>query len=156
LARAGWPVTLLGRRPHLDAVGSRGLLVEGLFGTHRVTGLSCAVSPEGLRGPYETVFLAVKAYDSEAVAAAVAPHLAHDGFLVSIQSGVGTLGAAARAVGAHGVVGARVIFGGGAAEPGGVRVTFYAAPVLVGSPAPADHRRREAAVTWAANLTEAG
>jgi len=44
LARAGWPVTLLGRRAHLDVVGSRGLLIEGLFGTHRVTGLSCVVS----------------------------------------------------------------------------------------------------------------
>ena len=156
LARAGWPVTLLGRRPHLDAVGARGLLVEGLFGTHRVTGLSCVISPEGLRGPYETVFLAVKAYDSEAVAAAVAPHLAHDGFLVSIQNGLGNLEAAARAVGAHRVLGARVIFGAEVAEPGRVRVTVYADPVLVGSPDPADHRRREAAVTWAANLTEAG
>ncbi|HSV06570.1 MAG TPA: 2-dehydropantoate 2-reductase [Candidatus Binatus sp.] len=156
LARAGWPVTLLGRRLHLDAVGSRGLLVEGLFGTHRVTGLSCAVSPEGLRGPYETVFLAVKAYDSEEVAALVAPHLAPDGFLVSLQNGLGNLEAAARAVGSARVLGARVIFGAEVAEPGRVRVTVYADPVLIGSPDPADHRRREAAISWAANLTAAG
>jgi len=147
---------LVGRRLHLDAVGSRGLLVEGLFGTHRVTGLSCAVSPEGLRGPYETVFLAVKAYDSEEVAALVAPHLAPDGFLVSLQNGLGNLEAAARAVGSARVLGARVIFGAEVAEPGRVRVTVYADPVLIGSPDPADHRRREAAISWAANLTAAG
>jgi 2-dehydropantoate 2-reductase len=156
LAQAGWPVTLLGRRSHLDVVGSRGLLVEGLFGTHRVTGLACAVSPDGLRGPYDTVFLAVKAYDSEAVAAAVAPHLAPDGFLVSLQNGLGNLEAAARAVGARRVLGARVIFGAEVPEPGRVRVTVYADPVLIGSPDPADDRRREAAVTWAAHLAEAG
>lgn len=156
LARAGWPVTLLGRRPHLDVVGSRGLLVEGLFGTHRVTGVSCAVTPEELRGPYATVFLAVKAHDSEAVAAAVAPHLAPDGFLVSLQNGLGNLEAAARAVGARRVLGARVIFGAEIAAPGRVRVTVHADPVLIGSPDPADRRRREAAASWAANLTEAG
>src|SRR5437867_1372491 len=156
LARAGWPVTLLGRRAHLDVVRSRGLRIEGLFGTHRVTGLSCAVSVEGLRGPYETVFLTVKAYDSEAVAAAVAPHLAPDGFLVSLRNGLGNLEAAARAVGAARVLGARVIFGAEVAEPGRARVTVYADPVLIGSPDPSDTRRRDAAVAWAADLTAAG
>jgi len=156
LARAGWPVTLLGRRAHLDVVGSRGLLIEGLFGTHRVTGLSCVVSVAGLRGPYETVFLTVKAYDSEAMAAAVAPHLAPDGVLVSLQNGLGNLEAAARAVGGARVLGARVIFGAEVAEPGRARVTVYADPVLIGSPDPFDTRRRDAAVAWAADLTAAG
>src|SRR5206468_1598546 len=152
LARAGWPVTLLGRRAHLDTVGSRGLLIEGLFGTHRVTGLSCVVSVEGLRGPYETVFLTVKAYDSEAMAAAVAPHLAPDGVLVSLQNGLGNLEAAARAVGGARVLGARVIFGAEVAEPGRARVTVYADPVLIGSPDPFDTRRRADGVTlrWGA------
>src|SRR6266446_1451088 len=156
LARAGWPVTLLGRRAHLDVVRSRGLRIEGLFGTHRVTGLSCAVSVEGLRGPYETVFLTVKAYDSEAVAAAVAPHLAPDGFLVSLQNGLGNLEAAARAVGAARVLGARVIFGSELVAPGHARVTVYADPVLIGSPDPTDARRRDAAARWAAELSAAG
>ena len=34
LATRGWPVTLLGRAGHLDAVRRAGLRVDGLFGDH--------------------------------------------------------------------------------------------------------------------------
>ena len=153
LARAGWRVTLLGRRAHVDAVRSRGLAVEGLFGTHRVTGLTCVSDPRDLAGPYDTVFLTVKAYDTAAVAAAVAPQVAADGFVVSLQNGLGNLEDATQAVGQARVLGARVIFGAERVEPGRVRVTVYADPVLIGSPA----RGRDArAVAWAARLAAAG
>src|SRR5258705_10505465 len=39
LARAGHSVTLLGRAPHLDAIERDGLVLDGLFGAHRVGGL---------------------------------------------------------------------------------------------------------------------
>jgi len=156
LARAGFAVTLLGRRAHLAAVCARGLAVEGLFGAHRVSGLACATDPRELRGPYAAILLTAKAYDTRALAAAVAPHLAADGFLLSLQNGLGNVEAAAETVGAARVLGARVIFGAELVEPGRVRVTVYADPVLVGSPDPGDPARRAAAVRWAAHLAAAG
>lgn len=156
LAAAGWDVTLLARRAHADAVRSRGLAVEGLFGTHHVRALACASDAGSLRGPYAAILLTVKAYDTAGAAAVVAPFLADDGFLVSLQNGLGNIEAAGRAVGAARVLGGRVIFGAELVEPGRVRVTVYADPVLVGSPAPADPVRAAAAVRWAAHLTAAG
>ena len=156
LAAAGWPVTLLGRRAHMEAVGASGLAIDGLFGTHRVRGLRCATGPAQLDGPYAAAFLTVKAYDTAAMAAAVAPRLARDGFLLSLQNGLGNVEAAERAVGAERVLGARVIFGAELVAPGQVRVTVYADPVLIGSPDPSDTRRQAAAARWAAELSAAG
>ncbi len=156
LARAGWSVTLLGRQPHLDAIRRGGLVVEGLFGTHRVNGLKCAATADALRGPYAAVFLTVKAYDTVAVAAAVAPHLARDGVLVVLQNGLGNLEAAASAVGPARVLGGRVIFGAEVVAPGRVRVTVYADPVLIGSALPADAGLGVRAAEWAAHLAAAG
>jgi 2-dehydropantoate 2-reductase len=156
LGAAGWTVTLLGRRPHLDAVRRRGLVVEGLFGTHRATHLACVDDVAGLQGVFDAVLLTVKAYDTEAVAAAVAPHLAPDGLLLSLQNGLGNLEAAAAAVGGARVLGGRVIFGAEIVAPARARVTVYADPVLLGSPDAADRRLRAAAEAWAHRLTEAG
>jgi len=156
LAAAGSPVTLLGRRAHVEAIRARGLLIDGLFGLHRVTGLACATDANEVRGPYTAILLTVKAYDTAAMAAAVAPHLAADGFLVSLQNGLGNVEAAERAVGPARVLGGRVIFGAEIVEPGHVRVTVYADPVLIGSPDPSDRARRAAAERWATTLAAAG
>jgi 2-dehydropantoate 2-reductase len=156
LARAGWPVTLFGRPAHLDAVRHRGLRIEGLFGSHHVTTLTCATAPGELRGPYGAILLTVKAYDTAATASAVAPLLAPGGVLVSLQNGLGNLETAAAAVGAGRVLGARVIFGAEMVEPGQVRVTVYADPVLVGNPRRDDTALDQAAIRWAAHLAAAG
>jgi 2-dehydropantoate 2-reductase len=156
LARAGADVTLLGRRPHLDAVARDGLTVDGLFGTHRVRGLRCVTDPAELRGPYAAVLLTVKAWDTAAMARLVAPALAPDGLVVSLQNGLGNLEAAASAVGASRVLGGRVIFGAELVAPAHARVTVYAEPVLVGSPDPGDGARHAAAAAWAARLAAAG
>src|SRR5206468_9788714 len=156
LAAAGWRVTLLGRPAHMEAIGASGLAIDGLFGTHRIRGLGCATDPAQLDGPYAAVFMTVKAYDTAAMAAAVVPHLARDGFLLSLQNGLGNVEAAERAVGAARVLGARVIFGSELVAPGHARVTVYADPVLIGSPDPTDTRRRDAAARWAAELSAAG
>lgn len=156
LARAGWPVTLLGRRAHLEAVGRRGLVIDGLFGTHRVSGLACATAPSELEGVYDVVLLTVKSYDTAATVAAIAPRLAPAGILVCLQNGLGNVEAATEVVGERRVLGGRVIFGAEITAPGSVRVTVYADPVLIGSPDPADAARQARAVAWAARLAEAG
>ena len=153
LARAGWSVTLLGRGRHLEAVRRGGLSVEGLFGTHRVEGLTCVGDAGACRGPYDAIFLTVKAWDTSVAARAVAPALAPDGVLVSLQNGLGNVEAAAAAVGGERVLGGRVIFGAEVIEPGRVSVTVYADPVLIGPPSPGHDPR---AIAWAARLAAAG
>ena len=152
LAASGWPVTLLGRREHLEAVRARGLLVDGLFGTHRVRGLECVVDVSELRGRYAAILLTVKSFDTAGMASAVAPFLAPDGFLVSLQNGLGNVEAVQRVVGADRALGARVIFGSELVAPGHARVTVYADPVLIGSL----DGSGAAAERWAVALAAAG
>lgn len=156
LAAHGWPVTLLGRREHLEAVRRHGLAIEGLYGAHHVRGVECVVDPAALRGPFQTVLLTVKSWDTDAMAAIVAPLLAPDGVLVVLQNGLGNVERAAARVGAARVLGGRVIFGSEVTAPGRVRVTVHAAPTLIGSPDPADAARTAAARGWAAALDAAG
>ena len=156
LARAGWPVTLLGRPAHLDAIGRSGLRIEGLFGEHVVRGCDLVDDVRRLRGSFDAVLLVVKSYDTESMVREVAPHLAADGCLVSLQNGLGNVERAAAVVGRARVLGARVIFGAELPEPGRVRVTVNAAPVLVGSPHPDDARLAGRAREWARRFAEAG
>jgi len=157
LAAAGRDVTLLGRRTHLEAARAGGLVIDGLFGTHRIVrGLTYATDPAELRDAYAAIFLTVKAWDTVAMVATVAPRLARDGFLLSFQNGLGNVEAAERAVGSARVVGARVIFGAELVAPGHVRVTVFADPVLIGSPDPSDRHRRAVAERWATELAAAG
>ena len=97
LARAGHPVTLLGRAPHLDAIARDGLVIDGLFGEHRVRGLACVTDSRALARPFRVVFMTVKAFDTSAMAVEIAPRLAPDGVLVSMQNGLGNLEAARQA-----------------------------------------------------------
>jgi 2-dehydropantoate 2-reductase len=156
LARAGWPVTLLARRAHLDVVRRRGLRIEGLFGTHEVRELTCVADVRDLVGPFDAIFLTVKAYDTASMASAVARLLAPEGVLLCLQNGLGNIEKASAAVGSGRVLGGRVIFGSELPEPGRVRVTVYADPVLLGSPDPTDASLGAAAAAWATALNEAG
>lgn len=157
LRRAGWPVTLLGRRVHLQAIERRGLSIGGLWGTHSVSGFSLATDSGELAGPYATVLLTVKAYDSASVVRLIAPHLAPHGVVISLQNGLGNTEEAAAVVGQERVLGGRVIFGAILAEPGRVQVTVYAEPVMLGSPAPSRHPALDAAAgRWARIFDEAG
>jgi len=164
LAANGWPVTLLGRRAHLERVERDGLRVDGLFGTCHVRDLPCASSADALARPdggFAVVLLTVKAHDTAPMAKAVRALLADDGHLLSLQNGLGNLEAAAGVVGPARVLGARVIFGAELPEPGRARVTVCAAPVLIGTFGKDVDDRGEAhgmdaARRWAAALAAAG
>jgi 2-dehydropantoate 2-reductase len=156
LARAGWPIVLLGRADHLSAVRADGLRIEGLFGDHVVRGLDVVTDPTALRATFGTVLLTVKSYDTAAMVEAIAPRLAADGRLVCLQNGLGNVEQAEARLGASRVLGARVIFGAELVDVGRVRVTVNAAPVLVGSPDPADAERAATAVRWADAFAAAG
>ena len=156
LARAGHDVILVGRGPHMAAVARDGLRIDGLFGDHVVRGLATVADVGGLEGTFDTVLLTVKSYDTAAMVRAMAPHLAPNGLLISLQNGLGNVEQAEDVLGRARVLGARVICGAELLAPGHVRVTVIAAPVLVGSPDPHDAERATLARVWARRFADAG
>ena len=86
LARAGHQVVLVGRPLHMDAVRRGGLLLDTQsFQARLPMTASCeAAAIAGAR----LVLCCVKAIDSERAAAEMAPYLANDALLLSLQNGV--------------------------------------------------------------------
>jgi 2-dehydropantoate 2-reductase len=157
LRRAGHAVTLLGRAVHTAAIAADAVRVEGLWGEHVATGFELASEAAQLRRPFDAILVTVKSYDTRAVGAAVAPLLAADGVLISLQNGLGNVEALSAEAGAERVLAGRVIFGAEAVAPGRVRVTVYADPVLIGAWRFNEHPQLEmAARAWAQRFAAAG
>jgi 2-dehydropantoate 2-reductase len=97
LARAGLPVTLIGRQQHVDAVNRDGLFLERSDFQGYVK-LQAATSIESIRNA-TIVLLCVKTIDTETAALALAPHLARNAILVSFQNGVDNVERIERAAG---------------------------------------------------------
>jgi 2-dehydropantoate 2-reductase len=157
LRRAGDEVTLLGRAAHIEAIARHGLCIDGLWGEHVVRGFTVATDAAALQGSFDAILLPVKSYDTAAMAAAVAPRLADDGVMISLQNGLGNVETVEGIVGAPRALGARVIFGATIPASGQARVTVFADPTAIGSLAPGRHPARDrAAREWAARLDAAG
>jgi 2-dehydropantoate 2-reductase len=86
LARAGHEVVLVGRGPNLRALQREGLLMETLHFTERVA-VRASADPADVAGAALVLFC-VKSTDTEAAAAAIAPHLAPGAVVASLQNGV--------------------------------------------------------------------
>ncbi len=86
LARAGVPVTLVGRASHVDAMKRDGLrLTSTAFDEHIPVQASTDVAAiAGAR----VVLVCVKSTDTAATGASLAPHLAADAVVLSLQNGV--------------------------------------------------------------------
>lgn len=86
LARAGQEVTLIGRAAHVEAVRAGGLLLEATFGRFRVPmqASTQAVAAQGA----ELVLFCVKSTDTESAGRELAPHLAPQATVWSLQNGV--------------------------------------------------------------------
>ena len=142
---AGYPVTLLGRRRHLEAIAARGLELSGLFGDqsgeHAARDFTLADDPARLDVPFPLILFTVKSYDTAAMARALAGRLAGGGVIVSMQNGLGNLETLAEHFGPNRVLGARVIFGAELPRPGAAHVTVFAEPVAIG-PAPGGEAAR--------------
>jgi 2-dehydropantoate 2-reductase len=119
-ARAGLDVTLVDiEAAHVAACRTDGLRIEGPVETF--TQALPALTPDGVRGVWPIVVLAVKAQATEAALAQLAPHLADDGYVLSAQNGLNEI-AIARALGAARTMGCFVNFGADWLGPG--RILF--------------------------------
>ena len=86
LARAGHPVTLIGRPVHVDAFRNSGLRFEGLKFDEQIP-VEASTEAAAVRGA-RLVLFCVKSTDTEAAVAQIAPHLDADALIVNLQNGV--------------------------------------------------------------------
>ncbi|MET7640764.1 2-dehydropantoate 2-reductase [Streptomyces sp. NPDC005438] len=144
LARAGHPVTVVDSdRAHVEAIRAHGLVIDRGASRERVT--VTATTPEDFPGPLGRVLLAVKAQATGAALDWIAPRLAPDGWVVSLQNGFNEELIAQR-VGADRTVAAFVNIFADVVEPG-VVLDGGAGALVVGEPngAPVSARIRELA-----------
>src|SRR5262245_42421435 len=116
LVRAGDDVLFIDRAAdHVAAIRNQGLAITGPITEFRVK--AQAVTPAEIKTPLERVLLCVKAQDTKAAAQQIRPHLATEGYVVSLQNGLNEL-EIIEAVGKKRTVGAFVNFGADYMEPG--------------------------------------
>jgi 2-dehydropantoate 2-reductase len=128
LRRAGLDITVVDQNEaHLRAIRERGLAITGPMGTF--TQPLVAYTPNDLAGVWSTIFLCVKALHTQTAARQLAPHLARDGVVVSLQNGFNEL-MIAETVGRERTMGAFINFGADVLEPGLVHLGGRGAVVV--------------------------
>ena len=136
LAKGDNSVCLVGRRSHLDAIKRQGLLIEGIWGTHRVHSLAGYESLSELeaREPltFDVILLSVKSYDTEIILRELLIHYPEPCPVISLQNGLGNIEKIEKLLGKEKTIGGRVIFGVEFVEPGRVRVTVSADKTVIG------------------------
>jgi 2-dehydropantoate 2-reductase len=100
---------------HVAAITGPGLAVEGPVATLRAT--APAFTPATIKGVFRRVFLCVKTHDTEAACRQLLPHLAPDGYVLSLQNGLCER-VIAEVCGAERTMGAFVNFGADWLGPG--------------------------------------
>ncbi|HEV7440014.1 MAG TPA: 2-dehydropantoate 2-reductase [Methylobacterium sp.] len=86
LARAGTPVTLIGRPHHVEAVNARGLLLE-IAAAREFIPVRATSAASGVAGA-DIVLFCVKSQDTDATGRAMAPYLSPGATILSLQNGV--------------------------------------------------------------------
>ena len=86
LARAGRDVTLIGRPTHVEAIRRAGLRFETKAFDERVR-VHASSEPQAVHGA-ELILFCVKSQDTESAGRALAPHVALEAAIVSMQNGV--------------------------------------------------------------------
>jgi 2-dehydropantoate 2-reductase len=89
LAQSGARVTLIARQSHVAAIKRDGLILES-GGTKTAIPLEATTEPSGVRDA-DLVLVCVKSADTESAAKAIAPHLAKNVVLVSLQNSIGNV-----------------------------------------------------------------
>ncbi|WP_259374360.1 ketopantoate reductase family protein [Calidifontimicrobium sp. SYSU G02091] len=130
LARAGEPVTLIARDAHVRAIAAHGLQLHH-EGRVETVALDATTDPAAVRGA-DLVLVCVKSNDTEAVARQIAPHVAADAVVLSLQNGVDNAPAIARHV--HATVAPAVVYVATEMPAPGVVVYHGGGRLVVGAP----------------------
>jgi 2-dehydropantoate 2-reductase len=118
LARAGYPVTLIGRAQHVEAVQRSGLRLQTATSDENFP-VQSSTEASGVRNA-QLVLFSVKSTDTEAAGKAMAPYLEKGAAIVTLQNGVDNAERLASALGRE-VIPATVYTAVEMAGPGHVR-----------------------------------
>lgn len=135
LAMAGHRVFFLGRLKNNQAIKRTGLLIDGIWGNHCITNISCFESLHQLQTKrpdrFDYVIVSVKSYDTENIVRSYFTAFPNPVPMISLQNGLGNIETIAKIAGPDHTIGGRVITGVEYLNPGHIRVTVSAAnPVL--------------------------
>src|SRR5262249_27685043 len=118
LARAGAPVTLIGRPQHVEAMSQNGLRIETSQFDERIS-VSASTNINAVRDA-QIILFSVKTLDTEDAAKLLAPHLLGGATVISLQNGVDNVERTRRAAGIDAVA-AVVYVAAAMAGPGHVK-----------------------------------
>ncbi|MGH9404828.1 MAG: ketopantoate reductase family protein [Terriglobia bacterium] len=118
LARAGAPVTLIGRPRHVDAIQRHGLQLDAMQFAARIP--VCASTEPSAAADASIVLFCVKTFDTEGAARTLAPHLRTGAAVLSLQNGVDNVERMRAAAGLKAIAGA-VYVAAEMVEPGRVK-----------------------------------
>jgi 2-dehydropantoate 2-reductase len=133
LAAAGTDVTFIARGAHLAAIRENGLRIASALGDVALRPAQAHDDPLAV-GPVDLVVFAVKLYDTEAAAAAIAPLIGAQTGVVTFQNGVDAPEVLARKLGAEHVIGGVAKIAAVLAEPGVIHHTGTMATFVFGEP----------------------
>jgi 2-dehydropantoate 2-reductase len=119
LTKAGRDVTLIDQWPeHIEAIKTKGLRLSGTPGDFVIPVKALHIHElQGVREPFDAVFIAVKSYDTEWATAMALNYLTPDGVVVDFQNGINDERVAAVA-GKHRTLGCVITISAGMYEPG--------------------------------------
>ena len=116
LIRAGHDITFVDNAAdHVAAINATGLKITGPVDAFTAT--ATAFTPDAITGVWDHVFLCVKAHHTVDACTALAPHVAPDGYVLSLQNGLNEIEISA-IVGPTRTIGAFVNFGADYMAPG--------------------------------------
>lgn len=153
LAHAGYDVTFVARGAHLAEMRRNGLIIENREqGDIHVPRVKATDDPAFI-GPVDVVLIAVKLWDTEAVARAVRPIVGPRTAVLSLQNGVIKDDILKRELGRSNVMGGVAYVGTTIARPGVIRQTGTLQRLIFGE---YDGKRSERAEAFLAALLKAG
>jgi len=118
-AQAGADVTLIARKPHVEAIQARGLLIDGRRGPQIVRNLRATVDPAGVSSA-DLLVMCVKSRDNQQALASLRHLRGKIGAAISVQNGGRKDEELAEAFGKDAVVGATTLVGAAMPEAGHV------------------------------------
>ena len=122
LLAAGADVAFLARGRHLAAIREEGLRIESAVGNLHLKNITVSDDPAAI-GPVDVVLFAVKLWDTETAAAALAPLIGPDTAVITLQNGVTSADTLGAAVGAQHVAGGVAHIAAQVFAPGVIRHT---------------------------------
>lgn len=121
LARGGHRVTLIARRPHVEAIRADGLKIEGLRGNFIARdNLAAVETPDEVDGPIDYYILLTKSKGTEQALADAAGLVERTACALSLQNGIGKEEQLRQAFGQDKVIGASTVEGATMVAPGSI------------------------------------